>query len=260
MKSVRRHELQHNELADWLVKTGEEIKPYLNLILAATLAVLVGLAAYSWWSRSSAAENVLAWNEFNAGLDTGNLETLAKVISDYSSTTAAGMAAVVSADSRLAMGCNQLFSNKALGLRDINAAIELYSAGLAPAQPSALREQATFGLARAKEAKGEIEPASRHYRELVEKWPNGVYAADAKQRLADLQLADTKEMFDDFRNFDPKPVFDDPMSEPGKRPSAEVPDDPAKLNVEKNVEKKTDGKEKAKAEDKAPKKAEDKKK
>ncbi len=256
MKSVRRHELQHNELADWIAKTGDEIKPYQNLILAAVLAVLVGLAAYSWWSRSAAAQNVLAWNEFNAGLDTGNLETLAKVIDDHSSTTAAGMAAVVSADSRLAMGCNQLFSSKAMGLKEINEAIRLYSAGLASEQPSALREQATFGLARAKEAKGEIEPAARHYRELVEKWPNGAYAADAKQRLADFQLADTKEMFDDFRNFDPKPVFDDPMSEPGKRPSAEVPDDPAKLNVEK----KTDGKEKAKAEEKAPKKAEEKKK
>lgn len=241
MKSERRHELQHNELADWLIKAGEDIKPYQNLILLAAVLGLVGMAGYSWWSRWSAEENALAWNEFNTGLETSNLEILTKVIEQRPGTTVAGMAAVVSADSRLAQGCNQLFSSKELANREINAAMELYAVGLDPSQPSSVRQQAAFGLARAKEAKGELEPAARQYRELIEKWPNGAYASEAKQRLEDLKQFDTKRMFDDLRKFDPKPVFDEPLAEPGRRPNADLdalPDDPAKLNVEKKTEEK----------------------
>ena len=41
MKSERRHELQHNELAEWLFKAGEQLKPYQNLILAAVVVLVV---------------------------------------------------------------------------------------------------------------------------------------------------------------------------------------------------------------------------
>ena len=54
MKSERRHELQHNELATWLIKSAEAIKPYQNIILAAVVVVLVGLLGYTLWLRDAA--------------------------------------------------------------------------------------------------------------------------------------------------------------------------------------------------------------
>ena len=45
MKSERRHELQHNELADWLIKAGQQIKPYQNAMLAGAVALFI-LSAY----------------------------------------------------------------------------------------------------------------------------------------------------------------------------------------------------------------------
>ena len=45
MKSERRHELQHNELAEWLAKSAQAIKPYQNIIFAAVVLVLIGVVA-----------------------------------------------------------------------------------------------------------------------------------------------------------------------------------------------------------------------
>ena len=43
MKSERRHELQHNALAAWMVKSFETIQPYQNFILNAYFWLLVGV-------------------------------------------------------------------------------------------------------------------------------------------------------------------------------------------------------------------------
>ena len=48
MKSERRHELQHNELAEWLIKSGDSLQQHQNAILSAVVvaaAVLSILAA-----------------------------------------------------------------------------------------------------------------------------------------------------------------------------------------------------------------------
>ncbi len=46
MKAERRHELQHNELADWLAATAERLRPYSRAILGVTIAAVVLLLAY----------------------------------------------------------------------------------------------------------------------------------------------------------------------------------------------------------------------
>ena len=83
MKSERRHELQHNELADWLAKSAEAIKPYQNMIFAAVVVVLVGVVGYTVWSRMSAAQTTQAWDELSTAIESGNVAKLAKVIEDY---------------------------------------------------------------------------------------------------------------------------------------------------------------------------------
>ena len=52
MKSERRHELQHNVLADWLAKSAETIKPYQNMVFWAVAVGAGGSGGYAWWSRS----------------------------------------------------------------------------------------------------------------------------------------------------------------------------------------------------------------
>ncbi len=64
MKTERRHELQTNDLAAWLAKEIDRVRPYGKLIGGAIL-VLVALALFWTWSANRArARMSTAWNEF----------------------------------------------------------------------------------------------------------------------------------------------------------------------------------------------------
>ena len=214
MKSERRHELQHNLLADWLAKSAERIKPYQNIILATVLLVVVAVAGYVLWSKESAARTTQAWDELSTAMQSRDPAKLANVIADHPDTTVADMAAAVSADDHLAEGCRQLFVNKATAQRDLTKAIELFDAVRQHSRESMLLERATFGLARAKEAKGDatdIDEAMQLYEEVANRSGEGRYAAAATQRSRRPQAAGHQGMYDRFAHFDPKPAFSGEM-------------------------------------------------
>lgn len=210
MKSERRHELQHNELADWIAKAALTIKPYQNMLFGGVLAVVVVIVGYTAWARMAASEAAQAWDDVNAVLDSGDILKLSQVIDDYPRTSAAYMAGLVLADNYLAEGCNRLFTSKASGFDELNKAIRLYDAVREECRIPSLVERATFGLARAKEAKGDdksLKQAEQLYEQVAEKKPSGAFSAAAAQRLADLKQPSTKVFYDQFCKFDPKPAF-----------------------------------------------------
>ncbi len=249
MKSERRHELQHNALADWMAQTGKELKPYQNLIWSVVVIGLVTFAAYTWWSRTSASQAAKAWGEFNDGMETGDLTELTQVIESYPDTKVAHTATVLSGDYRLISGCDRLFENKAIGEQQLSKAIILYESDRRQSKSSMLLERATFGLARAKEAKGVLEEAERYYREVVANWPNGAYAAVANQRLDELKRPEIKRLYDDFRNFDPVPAFSNEFDVPGQRPGFDMKDVPKEKptefpDLDLNLDKEENGEQK----------------
>lgn len=228
MKSERRHELQHNELAEWLIKSIESVKPYQNLILVVVVIGVVGLGSYKWWSWNTSHQTALAWDELNASLTNGNLDNLMKVVETYHDTSAGRTATILAADFHLGGGCDQLFVNKAPAQQELSKAAELYESEMNPHLTPTLLERATFGLARAKESKGDLPSAEQYYHEIVKKWPNGAYAGAAEQRLNDLVRPETKRMYDDFAHFDPKPAFSKEPAGPGDLPNFDeksLPDD-----------------------------------
>lgn len=147
MKSERRHELQHNELAEWLATSFETIKPYQNIILAAVAAILVAVLGYTLWSRDVASRTSQAWDQFNAVVQSRDPAKLAKLTEEYPNTPVGTMAAVVAADGHLQEGCDRLFVNKALAQQELTKAIELYHLVLQQTQMPLQLERATFGLA-----------------------------------------------------------------------------------------------------------------
>ncbi|MEN6404902.1 MAG: hypothetical protein ABFC77_00370 [Thermoguttaceae bacterium] len=209
MKSERRHELQHNELALWLERLGETIKPYQNMIWIAVAAVLVFALGYTLWSRQASARTTRAWDELNIALSDGgaNLVTLAKIADEYPGTNVGQTAAVVLADCHLGEGCARLFASKAGALQELNKAIALYQMVSDQTRFDSLRERAAFGLARAAEAKGELSEAGKRYAEVASRWPKGAYAVAAADRADDLKRQSTKEFYDKFKSFDPKPAY-----------------------------------------------------
>jgi predicted negative regulator of RcsB-dependent stress response len=219
MKSERRHELQHNELAEWLARSSETIKPYQNIILAAVVAVLVAVLGYTLWSRDAANRTSQAWDELNVVVNSGDPAKLTKITEDYPNTNVGTTAAIVAADGHLREGCERLFVNKATAQQELAKAIELYRLVIEQGQMPLELERATFGLARAQEAKGDLALAEKLYGEVAAKWPNGTFAAAATQRLQDLKRPTTKRFYDQFAHFDPKPAF---TGKPGEKPTFDL--------------------------------------
>ncbi len=214
MKRERRHELQHNELAQWIIKTYGYIQPYANAILGVIVLVLLAVAAWTWWSRQSAAQQAAAWNELYIAQANGNPGEIMEVVENNPDRRVGHWAAVVAGDMYLASGCQQLFTSKATAAQDLRKAVESYLMVLEQSQTPMLRERATFGLGRAYEAlsatrqgQGELDDAIEQYQTLVDEWPDGAYTQIARQRLQDLQRSATKQFYDKFAQYDPKPAF-----------------------------------------------------
>ena len=174
MKSERRHELQHNALADWLFGTFESVKPYQNVILTATLIAAIAVAAYALLSQMSSSRTTQAFNDLNAGLaQEGNVVKLNQVLVEHPTLTPAHVALVIIADHQLANGCDQLFRDKAVAQQELTKAVECYGEVITRTHLPLLLERAVFGLAEARESRGELDAAVRHYHEVLDRWPNG---------------------------------------------------------------------------------------
>jgi len=107
----------------------------------------------------------------------------------------------------------------------------LQAAGVDTTPPhlAAVRERATFGLARAyeslagtRQSQGELDKAMESYEAVVTEWPNGAYAEMAARRLEDLRQEETKSLYDKFAQFEPKPALPDVPGLPGERPSFDL--------------------------------------
>lgn len=250
MKRERRHELQTNELADWLGKKYQAIQPYQNMILGGVLLVVVAAAVYFWWANQASAKRAEAWDAFYTGLTKlsasptdleGVVSDLDAVIRQNPDTHVANWAAVVAGDLRLASGSNQLLVDRfelarlypepkdqlarwaairARANQDLRQAVDYYLSVQKNSSQPMLRERATFGLARAREAQGKLDEAIQTYEKLVQQWPDGVYAEEAARRAEDLKRPWTRKVYDRFANFEPresKTDFGEEPGEPGKR-------------------------------------------
>jgi len=229
MKGEERHRLETNALADWLGTTIEEIKPYRNAILACIVLVAVSTGVYVWHSRRSAEQSALAWDDLHQAMSTGEMvdtdamnDSLDSIIKKYPGTLVADTAAVMIADQDLGVGCNELFINKGNANARLNNAVEHYLKVLKESDEPMLRQRATFGLARAREALGDLEKAMESYSNVTKSWPRGAFAAMAHERLADLKKPSTKAFYDAFAKFTPKAPPSDGPGVPGKRPEFDL--------------------------------------
>jgi len=233
MKSERRHELEKNELAQWIAGVYKRFKPYEKLVLGTLAFAAVVLLIYTVSARYSSARSAEGWIEFDEAFSLGaggaNFEG---IIDRYGDTDLGHWAAVIAADAYLRSGCNQLFVNKADAFRDLKMAVEHYMSVLEKSQHRLIRERATWGLARAHEAmardrKG-LDRAAEEYEQVFANWPEGAYAEAARRRYEDLNRESTTEMYLRFAEYEPKPAFLDEPGTPGERPPFDldaIPDD-----------------------------------
>lgn len=217
MKRERRHELHRNALADWLIKSWEMIKPYLNAVLIGVIVLMLAVLAYTWMSGSSASKEANAWDSVFLAMGAGNTSELERTVEQYPKTIAADWAAVVAGDLYLQAGCEELFRTKATAADELQRALDKYKVVLANSREAVVRERATYGLARtyeamagARQSQGDLDLAAEHYEKVAKEWPDGAYAAEAARRAAELKRLTTRKFYDAFAAWEPKPAFTAP--------------------------------------------------
>ncbi len=220
MKSERRHELEQNTLAQWLARVIQQVKPYANAILGGVLAIILVFVVVSWWTNESEAQSTKAWDQYYAALSdrSSMVPGLEKVAKDHAGTAAGTWALLTVADLQLDAGCNLLFQNKASANIELRNALDNYLKLLEQSRDPLVLQRATLGQARAREAQGDLAKAQELYERLASRWPQGVYADLAKERLRDVQDQSTKEFSDWFARYDPKPPASQGPGRPGERP------------------------------------------
>jgi hypothetical protein len=239
MKRERRHELQHNDLAEWILNAYERIAPYKNAILGVGLLAVVLLIGMSLWHSYSVAQAGEAWNSLGLPLirpDFANEQTFSamqRTIQTYPGTPAAQWADVFAGDTALMIGTNKILTDKKVGILFLTQARDRYTEALKTLTIPGAVEQAMFGKARAMESlienKAQVDEALAAYQELNKRFPEGMFKAVAEQQIGRLQKKETLTFYEALAQYAPKPKVESPASQLGKLGplSENPPEEPA---------------------------------
>ncbi len=234
MKRERRHELQHNDLAEWIVKSYERIVPYRNAILGVGLLAIVLAISVAIWHSHSVAQAGEAWGSLGIPVfqpqfaDDKTINMMDQAINSHSGTPAAEWAAVFRADTELTIGANKIVTDKKIGIEFLTRARDAYAKALETLTIPGAKEQAMFGKARALEAliqdKAQLGEAVAAYEELNKSFPKGIFKAIADQQIERLQKKDALQFYEALAQYTPKPKVESPHSQLGKLGS--LPENP----------------------------------
>jgi hypothetical protein len=202
MKTERRHELEKNQLADWLTSKITWCEENARLIAGVVAGIAIIGIVYFVLSNRKQEREASAWNTFftaNIGPDTGALETLAKNDGDL---LAGQMADLRLADHFLSQGINEMSKDRAAATEKITKSKDFYSR-LEKSRTVWLQERAALGLARGYETLGMLDKAQEHYTKLRD-FKDGLYHDLAVEKLEYLGRKSTKEFAEWYKNHKPR--------------------------------------------------------
>lgn len=232
MKTERRHELETNVLASSLAHGAERVKPYGRGVLAAIIAAIFILLAWWYISVQNASQSAVAWDEYIRAISAGTRDEqlLEDIAQQHAGSTVANLARLTLGDWKLDTGTQRLMADRAAATEQLREASETFRA-LQSVNNPAIRERASYGLARSFEAMGELEKARTAYIELAEKFPEGPFAAVAKSRAAKLEEHGTKAFYDWLAKYTPPAPLSGEPGTPGARPDFLKEPDAGTLNL-----------------------------
>jgi hypothetical protein len=221
MKTERRHELATNELADMLAGLIEIVKPYSMYIGGTLVAVVMLIGVAAFYSNKSKVAEAEGWNELFAIPPTApdRRDKLLDVADAWAGTPVGVYAVLLAANDDLREGAEKLFEDRADARTHLRDAADGFKRARSESSESLVQEQACIGLARAHECLNELDEARTFYKEIVDRWPKGMYGEYAKTRLEDLDRPTTRSFYDWFATQDPKPPAISEPGTPGERPA-----------------------------------------
>lgn len=216
MKSERRHELETNELADWLGHATERVQPYLKTILAGVLVAVLVLAGRALMAGNSQKQRDESWTALFGSMKLRDPDAVRDVAKLYPRTTAAPWAYQTAGDLGLEKGANQLLMDREAGKKFLLAAADDYQSAFRSAKDDMLRQKALLGLAQVHEALGDVAKAKEQYQKIATTWPNEPVAELANRRGEFAGRKDTADFLAWFatQKIEPNP----PANQAGPKP------------------------------------------
>lgn len=231
MKTERRHELETNDLADWLGQSIERTRPYFTAITAGVVAVVVIVGAVAVLRYRSQVRQSEGWDRYQGAMLSGDSAALEGVANEFSGTPVGVWARLQIADAHLINGTSALFTDREQARSELLKAVDAFKAARDETRTPLLAQRAWFGLARAHESLDELDRAREAYQAIIDRWPESALAEASKSRLDDLNRDSTKRFYDWFAQQSPSPITtggpgdaDGPLFDPRG-----LPDDPGDL-------------------------------
>jgi len=263
MKAERKHELEHNELDDLLVKTMHVLRENGLVIAIVIIGLAIGAGVYAWrmTAQSISADAGLWENYFLALSDSKDAEReLESLIDEQDRRGQAAALPVLWArlslgDLKLSQGTRKLFENRDDALQSLEEAeVNFQAVEKHAARNPELRDRARLGLAEVYESLSRPEDARKYYGMVAKVAPDsplGKLAIRGERRMAQknnqefltwfaqqkpikkpgsVTPFDMKDMKDpsDIPDFSvpPAPGSNDKPITPGLKIPSKLPDDP----------------------------------
>jgi hypothetical protein len=190
MKAEKRHELQQNELADWLGEHIESAKPYAGTIAFVVIGTVVAIGLGIYLMNAGNPASAAGWSDyFSAFNDREPAVALNQLATERPGTPAALWALQSVGDINLSQGSLQLFSDREEAKRMLDKAEEAYKKVEADASADALlRSRARLGLAKLYEATNRPDEAKKFFELVAQEQKDtaiGKVAAQGVERLSD---------------------------------------------------------------------------
>ncbi len=189
MKAEKRHELQHNELSDWLGEQIEAAKPYgttIGIVVVGGL-IAIGLAIYIASAGNPASAG--AWSDYFAAFNDREPAVALKQLTEERPDTAAALWAQQSiGDINMSQGSIEMFSDRIEAKKKLEKAEAAYKEVEAKATDPMLKSRARLGLAKVYEATNRPDDAKKQYEAVVASEKDsaiGKAAAAGVERLSD---------------------------------------------------------------------------
>jgi len=164
MKAERRHELKHNELADWLGEHLEVLRPHATGIVVGLVILAVVVLGSFWYLSGESHATSRAWSVyFDAFNEREPQKALQSVATEHSGSKAAWWALEAVGDMNLGEGAALLYSDRGEAQKRLEAAEKAYKQVEASDDPM-LKARARLGLAKLKESMCMPEEAHKYYK------------------------------------------------------------------------------------------------
>lgn len=203
MKTERRHELQTNELADWIGTKAKDWQPYAKTILGVAIALVAAIFAMSFLYAQTSRNRAAAWTNFFTAASSRNPAALDEVANANGDSMTGLWATQKAADLRLEQGSQMLHVSRESAAGQFNLALNGYRTVYEAADDMFLKSRAMFGMAQCYESLNDPQEAIKQYEQIEQLWPDSAEADIAKQRRSFLQRPETREFMKWFDNQEP---------------------------------------------------------